>query len=406
MKAKSIKKISELEFIALMALLMSNVALAIDAILPGLNDIGLTLNQADSTDLQAIITMIFLGLGIGQLLFGTLSDSLGRKPIVYAGFACFIIASFMVINATSLEMMLVGRFLQGVGLSAPRSVCISIIRDLYKGDAMARIMSFISVIFILVPMIAPILGQWILHSYDWQAIFYFQMIFSVLTLAWFWQRQQETVTDINRIKLTKSLFVDGTKEFFRHKSSVIYTLVSGFITGSFMTYLSTSKQIFQDQYGLIEEFAYIFAGIAFFIGLATFLNGSIVIKFGMRKLSNIALFLFTGTALLYVVLFGLTANPPLPIIIVFLIIQFLAIGFIFGNVRAIAMQPLGHIAGIAASLNGFISTIMAVAIATTIGYLMKSTAVPLFVGFLCSGTISILLIRSLSFGIKVGMVPK
>lgn len=381
--------ISELEFIAMMAFLMSNVALSIDGILPGLADIGVALNHTNSNDLQGIITMIFLGLGIGQLFFGTLSDSLGRKPIVYAGVITFSLATIIVVNATSLEMMLFGRFIQGVGLSAPRSVSVSIIRDLYKGDNMARIMSFITVIFILVPMIAPILGQWILDVFYWQAIFYFQMIFTIVTVIWFALRQRETVTDGNRLKLTKSLFLDGAKEFFKHRDTVVYTIISGFMTGSFMVYLSTSKQIFQDQYGMVSEFVYIFGGISFFLGLATFFNGSIVIRYGMKKLATIALYTFTFSALSYCLLFFSSSNPSIYIIMAFIATQFLCIGFIFGNVRALAMQPIGHIAGVGASLNGFISTIMAVPIAVYIGHFIDTTALPLFIGFLSCGLISI-----------------
>jgi len=394
---KKESKFAELEFIALMAFLMSNVALAIDGILPGLADIGHALSHTESNDLQGIITMIFLGIGIGQLFFGTLSDSLGRKPIVYAGMIIFIAASFLAVSSTSLEMMLSARFLQGIGLSAPRSVCISIIRDLYKGDHMARITSFISVIFILVPMVAPILGQWILNAYNWQAIFYFQLVFTAITIVWFALRQKETVTDDNRIILTKYLFFDGATEFFRYKNTLVYTVVSGFMTGSFMVYLSTSKQIFQDQYGLIDEFAYIFGGVSFFLGLATFFNGSIVVRFGMKKLSTIALYLFTGTAFIYTTLFYASSNPNVYVLLGFIVIQFLCIGFIFGNIRAMAMQPIGHIAGIGASLNGFISTLMAVPIAMYIGSFIDDTALPLFAGFLVCGVISILLVYVLNW---------
>ena len=389
-------KISELEFIAIMAFLMSTVALSIDGILPGLADIGVALNHTHSNDLQGIITMIFLGLGIGQLFFGTLSDSLGRKPVVYAGVTTFCLASFIAVNATSLEVMLVARFLQGVGLSAPRSVSISIIRDLYKGDNMARIMSFITVIFILVPMIAPISGQLVLNAYNWQAIFYFQMIVTIITVIWFALRQQETVTDVNRLKLSKFLFIDGVKEFFKHRDTVIYTLVSGFMTGSFMVYLSTSKQIFQDQYGLVSEFVYIFGGIAFFLGLATFFNGSIVMRFGMKKLATIALYLFTLSAFLYTALFFYGGNPSIYVLLAFIATQFLCIGFIFGNVRALAMQPIGHIAGVGASLNGFFSTLMAVPLAVFIGHFIDNTALPLFIGFMSCGMISILFLYYLN----------
>ena len=385
-------KISELEFIAIMAFLMSTVALSIDGILPGLTDIGVALNRTNNNDLQGIITMIFLGLGIGQLLFGTLSDSLGRKPVVYAGVATFFVASIIAVNSTSLEMMLVARFLQGVGLSAPRSVSISIIRDLYKGDEMARIMSFITVIFILVPMIAPILGQWVLDAFYWQAIFYLQMAITLITVIWFALRQRETVTDENRLKLTRFLFIDGFKEFFKFRETIVFTIVSGFMTGSFMVYLSTSKQIFQDQYGLVSEFVYIFGGLAFFLGLATFFNGFIVRRFGMKKLATIALYLFTLSAMLYTVLFYYSGNPSIYVLLAFLATQFFCIGFIFGNVRALAMQPIGHIAGIGASLNGFISTMMGVPLAMFIGHFIDKTSLPLFVGFMICGLLSILLV--------------
>ena len=392
MNKKTTHSISELEFIALMAFLMSNVALSIDGILPALTNIGQSLKHTNSTDLQSIITMIFLGLGIGQLFFGTLSDSLGRKPVVYLGVATFMVASVVIVTATSLEIMLVGRFFQGVGLSAPRSVSISIIRDLYSGNYMARIMSFIAVIFILVPMLAPISGQLILEFFNWQAIFYFQMGFTFLTIIWFGLRQKETLKESNRIKLTKHLFIDGVKIFFGFKETVIYTLISGFMTGSFMVYLSSSKQIFQDQYGLIEEFVYIFAGLSFFLGLSTFFNGSLVLKYGMKKLASFALYFFTFSSLVYTILFFYAENPNLYILLLFISVQFGCIGFIFGNIRALAMQPIGHIAGIGASLNGAISTIMAVPIAMLIGHFINQTALPLFIGFLACGGSSILLL--------------
>ena len=371
---------------------MSNVALTIDGILPALTNIGQSLNHTNPTDLQSIITMIFLGLGIGQLFFGTLSDSLGRKPVVYLGIATYMVASMIAVTANSLEVMLVGRFLQGVGLSAPRSVSISIIRDLYSGDYMARIMSFISVIFVLVPMLAPITGQLILEAANWQAIFYCQMSFTLVTVIWFGVRQRETLVETNRIKLNKFLFVNGVKAFFGFKESVIYTLISGLMSASFMVYLSSSKQIFQDQYGLINEFAYLFAGLSFFLGFSTFFNGSLVLRFGMRKLATYALYFFTLTALVYTVLFFYSENPNLYVLLIFISVQFGCLGFIFGNIRALAMQPIGHIAGIGASLNGALSTIMAVPIAMGIGHFINQTALPLFLGFLACGVGAILLL--------------
>ncbi len=384
------KKIAQIEFIALMAGLMSLAALSIDAILPGLPHIGHSLNHTESADLQLIIISIFLGLGIGQLILGTLSDSYGRKPIVYVGIGLFLIASLICTMADTLELMLVGRVLQGIGLSAPRSVSTSIIRDLYVGDYMARIMSFIAVFFILVPMIAPIMGQFVLDYFHWEAVFYSQMIFAGLLLIWFSKRQEETLPPEKRIRISKTLFIDGVKEFVKYKDSVLFTLVSGLMTGSFMVYLSSSQYIFQDLYGMQSEFVYIFAGLAFFMGMATFTNGQFVVRFGMRKLATLALVVFTLSGLAYILVFR-GSLPSIYSLIIFLAIQFTSLGFVFGNIRALTMQPIGHIAGIGASISGFVSTVMAVPIAASIGPFLVDSPLPLFVGFFFCGLGSLFL---------------
>ena len=386
------QKLAQFEFIALMASLMSVVALAIDALLPALELIGFAIGTVEAADNQMIITMIFLGLGAGPLFFGPISDSLGRKPIVYMGFAIFIIASFICVFAQSLEIMILGRILQGVGLSAPRTISIAMVRDTYSGDYMARIMSFITVVFLLVPIIAPAMGKFLLDHYNWQAIFYIQLIFSLLVSLWFWKRQPETLLLPKRIPFTGHIFVDGIKEIFKYKNTIIYTVISGFITGSFIVYLSASQQIFQHQYNLINEFPYIFAGLAISVGAATFLNGTLVLKFGMEKLVTTALLAFFVISLLYILMFYGGSNPNIYVLLAFFALQFFAIGFLFGNLRALAMQPVGHIAGIGAAITGFVSTMMAVPISTYIGRFVSETALPLFIGFVICGLLSILLL--------------
>lgn len=385
-------RLGQFEFIALMASLMSVVALAIDALLPALELIGFSIGTVQASDNQLIIIMIFLGLGVGPLLFGPISDSLGRKPIVYMGFAIFIIASFICVFATSLEMMIAGRILQGIGLSAPRTISIAMVRDSYSGDHMARIMSFITVVFLLVPIVAPAMGKFVLDHYNWQVIFYIQLIFSLLVSFWFWKRQPETLPSENRIPFTRHIFLDGLKELIKYKSTLGFTVISGFITGSFIVYLSGSQQIFQQQYGLVDEFPYIFAGLAISVGAATFLNGTLVLKFGMEKLVTLALLAFFGIPLIYIILFYNASNPGIIVLLTFFALQFFAIGFLFGNLRALAMQPVGHIAGIGAAITGFISTLMAVPISTYIGKFIGGTALPLFVGFLICGLLSIFIL--------------
>lgn len=399
-------KLAQFEFVTLMASLMSIVALAIDALLPALDIIGITIGTRQIADNQLLITMIFLGLGIGPLVFGPISDSIGRKPVVYVGFVLFIIASFICIFATSVEMMVLGRILQGIGLSAPRTIAIAMIRDIYSGDYMARIMSFITVVFILVPIIAPALGKFVLDHYDWQAIFYIQVLFSLLVSFWFWKRQAETLEISKRIKFTSTIFMDGLKELMQYKTTIGYTLISGFIVGSFMVYLSTSQQIFEQQYQLKEEFPYIFGLLAISIGSAIFLNGTLVLKYGMEKLVTTSLLAFFGISLLYIVLFYNSSNPSVEVLLLFFGMQFFAIGFLFGNLRALAMQPIGHIAGIGAAITGFVSTIMAVPISTYIGRFVLNTTLPLFIGFLVCALLSIVILVYIKVAVKKQSVTR
>ena len=386
------KGTSQIEFILLMACLMSIVALSIDTILPALNPIGLSIGTVNQNENQLLITMIFLGLGLGQLIFGPISDSFGRKPVVYIGFTVFMLASFLCIAAPNIEIMVIGRILQGIGLSASRSISIAMIRDRFEGDYMAKIMSFVVTIFILVPIIAPTLGKFLLDNYGWESIFYSQLLFGIVVLCWFWKRQPETLPPAYKKKFSMAIFINGSKEFIKYRSAVIFTLISGLATGSFMVFLSTSQHIFEVQYGLVDQFPYIFGALAFSVGVATFTNGTLVVRFGMKKLVTIFSIVFSLTSLLYISIFYGETNPSISILILFLALQFFSVGFLFGNVRSLAMQPLGHISGIGAAINGFISTIMAVPIATFIGSFVETTALPLFIGFAACGLGSLLLL--------------
>ncbi len=386
------KRFPQLEFIILMASLMSIVALAIDALLPALDIIGRSVGVVEIADNQLLITMIFIGLGFGPLLFGPISDSMGRKPVVYMGLVLFIGSSLLCVFANSLEVMIIGRILQGVSLSAPRTISIAMIRDTYSGDHMARIMSFITVVFMLVPIIAPALGKLILDAYNWEAIFYIQIGFALLIAFWFWRRQPETLAVENRIPLQLNLFVNGTKELLKYKATISYTLIQGFIVGSFLVYLSTAQQVFEGQYGLKEEFPYVFAAIAIAIATATFLNGSLVLRYGMEKLITVSLIVYFLTSITYVFLFFGRENPSIEVLIAFLGVQFFAISFLFGNLRSAAMQPIGHIAGIGSAITGCIATIMSVPISTFIGRFVNTTTLPLFIGFSICSTLALVIL--------------
>ena len=391
------------EFVALMASLMSIVALSIDALLPALPQIGSDLGVTDANDQQLLITMIFLGIGSGQLIFGPLSDSFGRKPVVYFGFGLFVASSFVCVMTKSFEVMIVARVFQGIGLSSPRTMAIAMTRDTYSGDFMAKIISIIVMFFILVPIIAPTYGQFLMNTFSWQAIFNVNLIIGTGIVIWFYLRQPETLVKAKRVKFRPRIFITGTKEFMRHKDAVAFTLMSGFITGSFLVYLSTSQQIFQVQYDLGEWFPYIFASTAFSVGFATFANSRLVMRFGSFNIAYFATVGYAAISLLYVALFYSGNNPSIEILIAFFLLQFFCVGFLFGNLRSLAMEPLGHIAGIGAAINGFASTVLAVPIANFIGSFVETSVLPLFIGFSVFGIFSLLTILWLKGYQKRGM---
>jgi len=398
-------KISDLEFIGIMASLMALAAMSIDALLPGLNEIGKAIGVIDPKDNQFIITIVVLGLGFGQLVSGALSDSIGRKPVMYIGCIVFAIASIICVMATHFEIMIAGRFLQGVGLSAPRSVSTAIIRDKYSGNQMARIMSYIVVVFILAPVIAPTFGKVLLDNFGWESIFYSQLIFGIVVTIWLWQRQPETLKKEDQKKMNLALFSNGLKAFFKIPKAIVYTIISGLISAPFLAYMSASQQIFSQQYNLEDVYPYIFSGLALGIGLATFLNGKLVMKYGMQKMAMIPMFVLLSISSIYIVLFSGESNPDSIVFIGFLALILFSIGFIFGNLNAMAMQPIGHIAGIGASIIGCVSTLVSVPIAAIIGQFINKTSLPLFIGFTVCTILSILMMAVVNRNSEPSTIP-
>lgn len=378
------KKI-RVEFVALMALIMSIAALATDSLLPALGIIGEHFGVSTTSEKQQLVTMIFLGIGIGQLFAGAFSDSFGRKPVMYAGFAIFIVATFLSVMTDSYEVLVVSRLLQGIGLSAPRTLSTAIIRDAYAGVEMAKVMSFVAMTFILVPAFAPMLGSVLLAQFNWHAIFYVQALIAIIAVIWFALRQPETLLQVNRARFGKHLFTHALKTFWREKQAVIYTLALGFALGAFMVFLSTGESILIGQYGKETEFSYLFGAVALAMGASMMVNGKLVTHYGMLKMTYLGVGLFSLTPLIYLIIFSDQDNPSLWVFMPFLMLQVFSIGFVFGNLTALSMDKLGSIAGMASAITGFVSTLIAVPYASFIGSLFSTTALPLFVGFLLSG---------------------
>ena len=261
------------ESVALMALMVSLVALSIDGILPALPAIGRDLGVERGNANQLIITMLFLGMAIGQIFYGPLSDSTGRKPAIYLGFFFFFTGSLLCLLATSFQVMLAGRALQGIGAAGPRAVTTALIRDQYEGRAMARVNSFVLAVFILVPIFAPALGQGILMLTHWRGIFGLFLMLAAVAATWFHFRQPETLSPTQRIPFSPKKILSAVGAVFASRVAVGYSLAMGFVYGSFIGYLSSTQQIFQIQYGLGARFPLVFAIFALSIGTASLCNG-------------------------------------------------------------------------------------------------------------------------------------
>lgn len=382
------------EFVILVSLMMSLAALSIDAMLPSLAQIGSDLNVQNVNDRQLVVSILFLGMAVGQLFFGPLSDKTGRKPAIYAGYTLFIAGTLISILATNFTLMLMGRLLQGAGISSPRAVSLALVRDRYEGRAMARVMSFAMTVFILVPMLAPAFGQAILLFSGWRAIFLSLMIIAIVTIAWFVFRMPETLAQENRSSFSLQQIISTIREILKIRTATGYTVTGGFISGVFLGYLNSTQQIFQEQYALGVNFPLLFGAISLSIGLASLTNARVVHRFGMRILVGRSLYFIFGLSILALGIAILTTgHPPLSILVAYLMMTFFGIGILFGNLNALAMEPLGHLAGIGAAVVGSLSTLISMVIGTMIGRSYNGTILPLVASISIFTGFSIIVVR-------------
>ena len=362
------------EFIPLAALLMSLVALAIDTMLPALPAIGQDLGVLRRNDVQFIITALFLGLGLGQLAFGPLSDRFGRRPAIHAGLLLFMAGCLMSVFADGFEVMIAGRIVQGIGAAAPRVVTMALVRDQYEGREMARLMSFVMAVFIFVPTVAPALGQGILWLASWRAIFTTFFAIAAIAFAWFALRQPETLHAAHRRPLAPRAIGRAVVEVLRIRSALGYTLANGFVFAPFIAYLSSAQQIFQEAYRTGALFPVYFGGLALAVGAASLLNGRLVMTHGMRRLSNAATVSFTLVSVaMWPLAFAFEGLPPLWLFVAYLLIVFLCVGLLFGNLNALAMEPLGHLAGVGSAVVTSLSVFVSVPLGTLVGLSFDGT---------------------------------
>lgn len=378
------------EFITLMALMISLAALSIDAMIPALPQIGADLGVKRDNDVQLVISFVILGMAFGQLIYGPLSDSVGRKPVIQAGFCIFIGGCLMSIFASSFAGMLTGRILQGIGVASPRSLTLALVRDQFEGRAMARIMSLVMAVFILVPTIAPALGQGILLIAHWRIIFIAFLVHALAAAIWFGLRHPETLSPDRKAPFSFKRITLALWAVIRNRKVMGYIMTSGFIFGAFIGYLSSSQQMFQGLYGLGKQFPAFMGVLALSFGSALLLNSRLVMRLGMRLLTRRSLTGLSCVSILFsVISFWLSGHPPLWTLMAYFAISFFCIGIMYGNLNALAMRPLGHIAGAGAAVVSSLSTLISVGLGIPIGACYNGTVLPIVGSFAILGIMSI-----------------
>jgi len=389
MPFRSGRPLSLTEFVLIMGLLTAMTALAVDAVLPALGDMSRSLHITDGNDRQLVISLLFGGMAFGQIVYGPLSDSIGRKPAIYLGIVLYGIGCILSLASSDLTTMLAGRFLQGFGAAGPRIVGVALIRDRFKGREMARVMSFIMSVFIFVPAVAPAFGEGLLFFWGWHAIFAAFLAIALTALVWFGVRVEETLPPEARVPFSLRHITRGAVAACRNRTAFAYTVTTGIIFGAFLGYLSSAQQIFQESYRTGEAFVLYFGLFALAIGLASFVNARLVMRLGMRRISGLALFALTALSLLFwPVVYACDGLPPFAAFLGYGLSVFFCIGLLFGNLNAMAMEPLGHIAGIGAAVVGSLSTFISVPLGIMIGRFYDGGILPLVTGFALLGALA------------------
>ncbi|KIC37623.1 multidrug MFS transporter [Leisingera sp. ANG-M7] len=386
------------EFIALIAMMFATIALSIDAMLPALPEIGQTLSPENINRAQLVLTSFVLGMGLGTFFTGPLSDAFGRKPVVAVGCALYVLAALTAWLSPSLEVLLISRVLMGIGAAGPRIVGVAVVRDLYSGREMARLMSIAMMIFMIVPAIAPLMGAGIIALSGWRTIFLLFALFAAVIVLWTSLRLPETLAREDRRAMRMPLLMGAVKEMLSHPTVRLSIMVQTLCLGMLFTMLTMVQPVYDIIFGRADSFPYWFGLVAAISGTASLLNAAIVVRIGMRRIVTVSLaaqILITGAILL---ISGWSLPDPwmFGLFVAWQASVFFMVGTTVGNLNAMAMEPMGHIAGMAASVIGAISTVLAAAIAAPVGLLFDGSLVPLAAGLLIMACIAFLLMLQMA----------
>lgn len=372
------------EFVAFIAAVMAVNALGIDLMLPALADIGRDLAVNAANHRQWVVTVYMLGFGAGQLVYGPLTDRFGRRPVLIGTLVGFVVASVFAASSVTFAALLVARLLQGLMSASTRVIAVAIVRDGASGRKMARTMSMAQMIFFLVPILAPTLGQALLALGPWRSIFYVLGGFAALILAWTTMRLPETLPSARRVPISLATLLQSYQLTLTNRYSLGYAVAASLTFGGIIAFVSSAQQVFVDEFGAGRRFTLLFAICAGAMGFASFVNSRVVERLGTRLISQSAILALIAISLLHVIVIFAGAET-LTSYILLQALSMTCIGLCGSNFGAMAMKPVGHIAGTASSVQGFITSIGAVLVGSAIGQSYSGTTLPLAIGYLCIG---------------------
>ena len=372
------------EFIALMAALMASNALAIDAMLPALPAIGEALGVAEDNKRQLVITAYLIGFGVAQLIWGPLSDRYGRKRLIAAALVLYGLFGVVSGLASSFTLLLAARALQGVAAAATRVLVVAVVRDCYSGPAMARVMSLTMIVFMIVPVLAPAFGQGVLAIGEWRHIFIGLGVYGAVLALWTLLRLPETLTSANRRSLSPGRIGEAAWATLANRQSMGNTICLTLLMGALFGFIGSIQQIVFDVFGRPELMALVFALIAGPMALSSYANSKLVMRLGSRRILLAALTGFTMASAVHLAVAEL-AGESIWSFVALQAATMIFFGLIGANAGALAMEPLGHVAGTASSLQGTITTIGGALIGYGIGQQFNGSTIPFLIGFTVCG---------------------
>ena len=377
------------QFIALIAAIMAMGALGIDLMLPVFDEIRTALGLDEgATDVAQIVTVYFLGMAAGQIFYGPFADRFGRKPVLYVGMTIYMVGAVGSALAPTLSVMLISRFVWGLGAAGPRVVAVAVVRDVYEGKAMARAMSFIMAVFLIIPIVAPSLGAAIAALGSWQLVVWFAVVYTLVVGLWA-TRLPETLAAENRSELRLRPMLDAGREVVTNRQTVGYTMAMAFLFGAFSSYLASSELVVGEIYGYPGAFPFVFGALAAGMGIAMLTNTKLVARFGVRSTVRRAIFGYTAIAVGLLMLTLLTGGtPPFLLALIGLSAVLIMHATMIPNLNTLAIEPLGHIAGTASAIIGTISLAGGALLGSLIDRNMDDTITPLVIGFVVYGLIA------------------